>query len=455
MRKILLVIQREYLTRVRKTSFWVLTILVPILVAGLYAVPIILATKPLEQSHVLVVDETDVFVQEFRSSESISYHDAGSLEYAKNQIKNGDSADVIVYIPARSNTIPNDAFMYYYSDAPSLNVQSDIENQLQRILRDRILLDVYGISPDDYDLITNTHIKLHTSDIETGRDGFLEVKVVVGILLALLVFMAVFIFGSQVMRGVMEEKGNRILEIIVCSVKPFQLMMGKVVGVGLVGLTQFLLWVLLSGVAMVGVSISNSDLLEQAAARQEMTSVATKGSEAVAQMEAQQQAAPISEAVQGLTAINFPLIVGMFLLYFLVGYLLYATLFAAAGSLVDSETDSQQFTLPITIPLLLSFLMLPALINEPSGSLAQWLSIIPFTSPVAMMFRIPFGVPLWQVLLSVGLLLATFPLCVWLAAKTYRWGILHYGKRTTYRDVWKVLRMNKQKSDSSQEKKKL
>ena len=363
-KKILLVIQREYLTRVRKTSFWVLTILVPILIAGLYAIPIILATKPLEQSRVLVVDETGIFEHEFRSSKSIVYQDAGSLAYAENQIKDGDSADAIVYIPARSNTIPNDAFMYYYSDAPSMHVQSDIENQLQRILRDRILLDVHGISADDYALITNTKIHLHTNDIETGRDGFLEVKVVVGILLAMLVFMAVFIFGSQVMRGVMEEKGSRILEIIVCSVKPFQLMMGKVVGIGLVGLTQFLLWVLLSGVAMVGVSLSNADLLEKAASQQQITSIATQGTEVAAQMEAQQQAAPISDALQGLTAINFPLIVGMFLLYFLVGYLLYATLFAAAGSLVDSETDSQQFTLPLTIPLLLVFLMLPLLLWE-------------------------------------------------------------------------------------------
>lgn len=186
-KKILLVIQREYLTRVRKTSFWVLTILVPILIAGLYAIPIILATKPLEQSRVLVVDETGIFEHEFRSSKSIVYQDAGSLAYAENQIKDGDSADAIVYIPARSNTIPNDAFMYYYSDAPSMHVQSDIENQLQRILRDRILLDVHGISADDYALITNTKIHLHTNDIETGRDGFLEVKVVVGILLAMLV----------------------------------------------------------------------------------------------------------------------------------------------------------------------------------------------------------------------------------------------------------------------------
>lgn len=441
MKKILLVIQREYLTRVRKTSFWVLTILVPILVVGLYAIPIILASKPLEKSCVLVVDETGIFEHAFRSSESIVYQDAGSLDYAEQQVKQGDSADAIVYIPARTNTIPNDAFMYYYSDAPSMHVQSDIENQLQRILRDRILLDVHGISSDDYELITNTKIHLHSNDIETGRDGFLEVKVAIGILLAVLVFMAVFIFGSQVMRGVMEEKGSRILEIIVCSVKPFQLMMGKVVGIGLVGLTQFLLWVLLSGVAIVGVSLSNADLLEQAAARQEVTSVATKGVEAAAQMEAQQQATPISDAVQGLTAINFPLIVGMFLLYFLVGYLLYATLFAAAGSLVDSETDSQQFTLPLTIPLLLTFLLLPALINEPSGSLAQWLSIIPFTSPVAMMFRIPFGVPTWQVLLSIALLLLTFPLCVWLAAKTYRWGILRYGKKISFGDLWHALRM--------------
>lgn len=440
MHKILLVIKREYFTRVKKTSFWVLTIVVPILIAILYAIPILLASKPLEESHVLVVDESGIFTGQFQSDKYIKYHDAGSLDYAMDQLGHNDTMDAIVFIPARETTIPSDAFLYYLSNAPAMNVQSDVENQLQTILRNNILLDVHGISTDDYELLTHTKIHLRTQDIETGRDGFLEVKMAIGIALALLIFMTVFLFGSQVMRGVMEEKTSRIVEVIVCSVKPFQLMMGKIVGVALVGLTQCLLWLCLTGAAVVGIRACNSDLFDQAEASMQITEIATKGTAATEQLAAAQAAEPISELMQGLASINFPLIIGSFLFFFIFGYLLYASLFAAVGSLVDNDTDGQQFTLPISIPLILTMLLLPAMINEPSGSLSVWLSIIPFTSPVAMMFRIPFGVPIWQPVLSAVLLLATFPFCVWVASKIYKDGILRYGRKTTYRDLGRMLK---------------
>ena len=451
MNKIPLVIQREYLSRVKKPSFWVLTLVVPILLALLYAVPILLASRPLEHAHVLVVDESGLFQGQFQSGRDVTYHDAGSLEYAKRQLAEVDSLDAIVFIPARETSIPLDAFLYYRTDAPSMTVQSNVNNQLQEILRNTILLDVHGITPDDYAMLTGTRIHLRTQDIETGRDGFLQIKLVIGALLAILVFMAVFMFGSQVMRGVMEEKTSRIVEVIVCSVKPFPLMMGKVVGIGLVGLTQFALWVLLSGVAMAGVRISNADLFEQASARHNVTQVATKGTEATAQYQAARYEAEqyeagvgvdkeLQELIEGLGSINFGLIIVLFIFYFVFGYLLYASLFAAAGSLVDNETDSQQFTLPMTIPLLLTILLLPAMIDAPSGGLSTWLSLIPFTSPVAMLFRIPFGVPVWQIAVSMLLLLATFPLCIWVAAKIYRGSILRYGQKATWRDVFRFVK---------------
>ena len=397
MNKILLVIQREYLTRVKKPSFWVLTIVVPILLAGVYAIPIILASRPIEHAHVLLVDDTGLFQGQFRSGRDITYHEAGSIDYARRELQQHDSLDAIVYIPARETTLPRDAYLYYRSDAPSLTVQTDAQNQLQEILRNSILLDVHGLTPEDYALLTSTHIKLRPQDIETGRDGFLQVKIVVGVLLAFLVFMAVFMFGSQVMRGVMEEKTSRIVEVIVCSVKPFQLMMGKVVGIGLVGLTQFALWVLLSGIAVVGVQASNADLFQQATAHQ--TEIASKGTEATTQYEAEQARAAeyeagqgidnsVKELIEGLTGINFAMLIVLFVFYFVFGYLLYASLFAAAGSLVDNETDSQQFTLPMTVPLILTLLLMPAMVGQPSGSLSVWLSIIPFTSPVAMLMAL-------------------------------------------------------------------
>ncbi len=450
MNKILLVIQREYLTRVKKPSFWVLTVVVPILLAGVYAIPIILASRPIEHAHVLLVDDTGLFQGQFRSGRDITYHEAGSIEYARRELQQHDSLDAIVYIPARETTLPRDAYLYYRSDAPSLTVQTDAQNQLQEILGNSILLDVHGLTPEDYALLTSTHIKLRPQDIETGRDGFLQVKIVVGVLLAFLVFMAVFMFGSQVMRGVMEEKTSRIVEVIVCSVKPFQLMMGKVVGIGLVGLTQFALWVLLSGIAVVGVQASNADLFRQATAHQ--TEIASKGTEATTQYEAEQARAAeyeagqgidnsVKELIEGLTGINFAMLIVLFVFYFVFGYLLYASLFAAAGSLVDNETDSQQFTLPMTVPLILTLLLMPAMVGQPSGSLSVWLSIIPFTSPVAMLMRIPFGVPVWQVAVSMLLLLITFPLCIWAAAKVYRSAILRYGQKASWRDVWRFLRI--------------
>lgn len=454
MNKVLLVIQREYFTRVKKTSFWILTIVVPILLAVVYAIPIFLATRPLEHSHVLIVDDTGLFQGQFRSGRDISYHEAGSIDYARRQLQQYDSLDAIVYIPARETTLPRDAYLFYRSDMPALNVQTDAQSQLQEILRNRILLDVHGLTPEDYTLLTSTHIKLRTQDIETGRDGFLQVKIAVGIILAMLVFIAVFMFGSQVMRGVMEEKTNRIVEVIVCSVKPFQLMMGKVVGIGLVGLTQFALWVLLAGALVMGVQLTHADLFQQATERHSQTEIASKGTEATYQYQTEQERAAqyqagegidnsIQDLIEGLTGINFAMIIFLFLFYFVFGYLLYASLFAAAGSLVDNETDSQQFTIPLTIPLILTILLLPSMIGQPSGSISVWLSIIPFTSPVAMLMRIPFGVPVWQVVLSMLLLLATFPLCIWAAARVYRSAILRYGQKASWRDVWRLLKRDK------------
>ena len=454
MKKILLVIQREYATRVRKLSFWILTIVVPILLAVVYAIPIFLATRPLEHSHVLIVDDTGLFQGQFRSGRDISYHEAGSIDYARRQLQQYDSLDAIVYIPARETTLPRDAYLFYRSDMPALNVQTDAQNQLQEIPRNRILLDVHGLTPEDYTLLTSTHIKLRTQDIETGRDGFLQVKIAVGIILAMLVFIAVFMFGSQVMRGVMEEKTSRIVEVIVCSVKPFQLMMGKVVGIGLVGLTQFALWVLLAGALVMGVQLTHADLFQQATERHSQTEIASKGTEATYQYQTEQERAAqyqagegidnsIQDLIEGLTGINFAMIIFLFLFYFVFGYLLYASLFAAAGSLVDNETDSQQFTIPLTIPLILTILLLPSMIGQPSGSISVWLSIIPFTSPVAMLMRIPFGVPVWQVVLSMLLLLATFPLCIWAAARVYRSAILRYGQKASWRDVWRLLKRDK------------
>ncbi|MBQ3580026.1 MAG: ABC transporter permease [Bacteroidales bacterium] len=436
MKKILLIISREYLSRVKKKSFWILTIVVPLLLAGLYAIPIYLAVRPQEKTTVLVVDDTKLFDGAFKSSKEIVYQYAGSLDYAQRRMTEEDSVSAVLYIPARETTIPGDAFLYYQGSSPSASLQSDVSEQLQSHIRTIILQDVHGITQEEFDQVNATRIKLHTKDMETGKEAFTEVKSAIGLVLGLVIFMVVLTFGSQVMSGVSEEKTSRIVEVIVSSVKPFQLMMGKVIGIGFVGLTQFALWIMLSMVGFVGIQATNPELFEAAKARQNMTELATKGTDAVEQMQALNDAPVVTELVQGLTAIDFPLIITMFLIYFVLGYFFYATLFAGVGALVDVDTNAQQFSLPITIPLMLVMIMMPAIINEPSGSLSTWLSVIPFTSPVAMMIRIPFGVPIWEAAVSVGVLLLFVPLNTWVAGRIYKRGILLYGKKITYKDIF-------------------
>lgn len=441
MNKILLVIKREYLTRVRKPSFWVLTLLVPILLVALYAIPIYLALKPVEKSVVLVADESGLFGgfdrddtlrtdSRFNSTDNITYRYAASYDYALRTMDADADVSAVLYIRRRaSEAIPTDACLYYKSDLPTQQVRYDVDRQLQRILRNR-LLQAHGISDDEYALISNTRINLRTEDLETGRAAFLEVKTGLGFVLALLIYVVIFMFGTQVMRGVVEEKSSRIIEVIVCSVKPFQLMMGKVIGIAMVGLTQFLLWVALTGIALVGIQATNSELFQMATQKHEVTELATKGSEAALQMQQADQLADIPQLVEGITSIDFGVILPSFLFYFIFGYLLYATLFAAAGALSDNDTDSQLFSLPLTIPLLITILCMPAMVNAPSGTLSVILSMIPFTSPVAMMLRIPFGVPLSQLWWSMALLVISFPLCTWLAAKLYRSSILRFNRLT-------------------------
>lgn len=444
MNKTLLVIGREYLTRVRKPSFWLLTLLVPILFAALYAIPIYLALKPAERSAVLVVDESGLFGgldlndtlradSRFVSTDNIEYRYAATMDYARRQLDSDADATAIVYVRRRaSEAIPTDACLYYKSDLPPQQVRYDVDRQLQRILRNR-LLQAHGISDDEYALITNTRVNLRTEDLTTGREAFLEVKSGLGLVLSILIYFVIFMFGAQVMRGVVEEKSNRVVEVIVCSVRPFQLMMGKVVGIALVGLTQFLLWVALTGVALVGIQAANGDLFSAAAQKHDLTELATKGSDATLQMQQADQMADLPSIVEGIASIDFGLIVPLFLFFFIFGYLLYATLFAAAGAMSDNDTDTQIVSLPLTIPLLGTLLCMPAMMDAPSGVLSQVLSIVPFTSPVAMMLRIPFGVPTVEVVVSMLLLLVSIPLCTWLSARIYRGSILRYGLLANWR----------------------
>lgn len=419
MKNILLIIRREFLTRVRKLSFWLLALLVPLVVALLYLLPPLLASHPGRQAHVLVVDETGLFANQMQNSASVAYQPAGGLDYAQRCMREADSIDAVLYIPSPSHTIPNEAFLYYFSHAPSASLQNDIDHELQVLLRNSILLDVYGISSDDYKLVSSTRIRLHANDLATGHEAYLGVKSAMSVLLSVLSVLVVLLFGSQVLRSVLEERTNRVVEILLSSVHPFQLMMGKVVGVGLVGLLQFAVWIALSALAVVGIRHTYSDLFAQVEALSP-DQIATKGTDAVAQMQSLQPRMPFSDLLGGLSSIDFATVVPLFVLVAMLGYLLYAALFASVGAWSSRDTDGTAFALPLVSPLLFALACLPAMLAQPSGLLAVTLSFIPFTAPVALLCRLPFGLPVVQTVLSIVLMVVAIPLCTLVSAIIYR-----------------------------------
>jgi ABC-2 type transport system permease protein len=302
-----------------------------------------------------------------------------------------------------------------------------------------LLVNAHNISKEDYDKINSTSIKLNTEDIRTGEKSYTEIKTGLGIFSGILIYFFIFMFGAQVMRGVIEEKTSRIVEVIISSVKPFQLMMGKIVGVALVGLTQFALWILLTFSIITALQMSMPEVFKN----KQSEEIYNPGQKlpSADQMQLQTlQNQEIRELIDGLFSINYGVMIAQFIFYFLAGYLLYASLFASIGAAVDNEADTQQFMMPVTIPLLFAIIMSNFVINNPDGPVAFWLSIIPFTSPIIMMVRIPFGVPIEQIYLSMFLLIAGFVFTTWLAAKIYRTGILMYGKKVSYRELWKWLK---------------
>ncbi len=454
MRKIFLIIQREYLTRVRKRSFIVMTILGPLLMAATIIIPIYLATQTNESKTVAVIDETGIFYEKFKDSENIRFHylvsDIGSAKANFN--KSGD--DALLYIPKTEVSLPVNAIMYSEKNV-SINVISYIRNvmsrqieelKLQARLRELQTDKKEPVAVDDLLRSIKTSVDINT--LKIGDDGqesksYTELNMVLGMFSGILIYFFIFMFGAQVMRGVIEEKTSRIVEVIISSVKPFQLMMGKIIGVGLVGLTQFILWVILTfGIVTIITSTMTTKGVNQSATEQIMKQqqAMNPASAELIPENPEASADGMSGVMEAINSVNFPVMIGAFLFFFLVGYLMYAALFAAIGGAVDSEADTQQFMFPITIPLILSIVMAQFIIRDPDGPVSFWFSMFPLTSPVVMMIRIPFGVPYMEVILSMVLLLLGFLGTTWLAAKIYRTGILMYGKKISYKELWKWLR---------------
>lgn len=443
MGKISLIIQREYLTRVRKRSFIIMTILGPLLMAGVAIVPVWLASANESVRSIVVLDETGMMDYQLQSNPTIQFsYSHVSLDEAKRNLeKSGNYA--LVYIPKAQDDnliVTQRSIKLYSPNQVSLNVKIYIENQLEKQL-ERAMLKANGVDKDLVSSIEKT-VKVSIQNVDLNhkdakdKSNDVEVSTALGAFAGILIYFFIFLFGSQVMRGVIEEKSNRIVELIISSVKPFELMMGKIIGIALVGLTQFLLWVILT--ASIYTVFLNTVVKEKFSADKiEMLMKKSPDGTAVEDID---QLIENQMVIERINQINWALIIPCFIFYFLGGYLLYGAMFAAVGGAVDNDADTQQFVLPITIPLIFSFVMAQTVLNDPTGVMARWLSIIPLTSPIVMMVRLPFHVPVWELVLSMVMLVLGFIFTTWIAGKIYRTGILMYGKRVTWREMARWLR---------------
>jgi len=446
-----------------------MSILGPFIFAAYVLIPMYFATlEDKEEKIVVVIDESMLFTEYGTEGPTCVLPET---EYTKFRIIEGVSLEsyqqgfdetgyyAVLYIP--ENILASESSILYSTRQISIDVTNHIKRAMEEELEHLKLAthDIHNIE----EILMQVETSIHVRNIKWTKGGETEesntgVVMGVGYLAGLLIFFFIFFFGSQVMRGVIEEKTSRIIEVIVSSVRPFQLMMGKIVGVGLTGLTQFVIWIVFSLVLIGGIrtaffpelnqnptqQVVSSDLFspgpagsgEEVPTRGEMADEPVTGEE----MNKGEEMNMAEEIFASLQAIDPLVMIGSFLFFFLFGYLLYAAMFAVIGSAVDNETDTQQLMWPVILPLILAIYVMISAINNPDGSLAFWFSVIPFTSPVVMMVRIPFGVPWWEVILSGSLLVGTFLGMTWVAGKVYRTGILMYGKKNSYREIWKWLR---------------
>ena len=430
MNKVFLILSREYLVRVRKRSFIVMTLLGPLLFAGITIVPVWLSNQAIEERVVYIKDETGLFREKFKNTENTRYIFVEiDLEAAKENVSEHLTPNLL-HVPAIDLEKPS-GIVFYSNSNPSFslvnNLKSTLKSEIEEIKLDRSGL--YRVVIDNL----KVSIDIDTINLSEGteKESNVGVATAVGYIGAFMTYFFIFYYGTQILRGVIEEKTSRIIEVIVSSVKPFQLMMGKVLGIGAVGLTQFGLWALLTIIISTSLTFAFGVELEQPPAGVNQVVDMPDGELSGTDKEKTQ------EIFQAIFSQDYTLIIIAFIFYFLGGFFLYGALFAAVGSAIDHESDSQQFMLPITIPLIFSIVTLSAILNEPNGSLAFWLSVVPFTSPVVMMMRIPFDVPLWELLLSMTMLIAGFIFTIWVAGRIYRVGILVYGTKVNYKTLAK------------------
>ncbi len=456
LKKVGIVISHEYSTRVQKKSFILITILTPLLMGLLIVVPVLIALwGGNEKQTVRILDHSGFVMPYFENSENVTYEAATegeSMDAIRAAFKDlGIYAAVEISEPDSSGNVTVDT----YSKEPlNMDIKTTIRKNVNKAVEERKLsrYDLGNLDEILADVKTDIQVNAMTlTESGEAKKDSVEIYMVLAYLMSFLIYMFVFMFGSMVMRSVIDEKSSRVVEVIVSSVKSVELMMGKIIGVALVALTQFLIWVVLTFAIVAGVSaFATPKLAEEAGMAQAVQMDASSGGihpDDIAEMmdassaTAEEGGDGIFDIINQVKGLPWGYLIGCFLIYFLLGYLLYASMFAAIGAAVDNEADTSQLQLPITIPLIIGLFIMLHTFEHPSSQLSFWASIIPFTSPMVMLARIPFGVvPFWQLALSIGLLIITFVAMAILSARIYRAGILMYGKKSSWKDLWKWMK---------------
>ena len=457
LRNIKTIISREYMTRVKKKSFLLITFLGPIFFAAIAILPsVIMFMAEDKGKQVAVIDESGIVMPNFVDTKAIDYTDCTGqpLDSLKNQL-DALGYDALVHISPMEQETRSVSVTAYSTSPMSVDMKEAIASRVDEAVED-YRLSLYEI--DDLkqimeDVKYNSTVVTYT----LGEDGeekisSSEVYMFISLGLSMIIYMFIAMFSGMVMQSVIEEKASRVVEVLVSSVKATELMFGKIIGVACVALTQFFLWIVLTAVIVTGVSsfIGFDSMLESTTVQTEQMAQMTEGLGVDADMmgmtmpaidtAAVAQGGEVGAVLSTLKDLNYGMLIISFFIYFALGYLLYSSLFAAIGSSVENEADTQQLSIPVTIPLMIGFFIAFYAFKSPDSSVVFWGSMIPFTSPIVMLARIPFGVPVWELALSIGLLVATFVACGWASAKIYRIGILMFGKKTTFKDLWKWLK---------------
>tara|TARA_R110002126_G_scaffold124451_4_gene266521 strand:+ start:26628 stop:27953 length:1326 start_codon:yes stop_codon:yes gene_type:complete len=438
MSKLKLIIHREFIAKVRNKSFIMMTFLSPLLMVGMGALVYFLMKKNDEKvKEIVYVDNSGLFTKEdFKNTKTIHYQDFTALgvEETKKKVEAGNHYGALIIPKQDSLEVLAKSIEFYSKDSPGMSIMNSLENKIESKIRNE-KLNNFGIDVNKINASRiQSDIKMYNFSGEESSKLINGLKIGVGAIAGYMLMMFVMIYGTSVMRSVIEEKTSRIIEVIVSSVKPFQLMMGKIIGNASAGLLQFLIWgILIFIISTVASSFLGIDMVEMQTSKLPAE-----------QLEAAKQAAggdKMQLVIQEILRLPILKMFILFIFYFLGGYMLYSSLFAAVGAAVDNETDTQQFMLPIMLPLILGvYVGFATVINDPHGSIAVLFSYIPFTSPIVMLMRVPFGVSWYELAISMTLLVVTFVFMVWLAAKIYRVGILMYGKKPTYKDLYKWLK---------------